>query len=262
MSLGPPDELRTLRRRQLDLAPALDGRRDDPRAGAPSFACQVYDAGHMPTALPGYFAVRPIPALGGTEAEGRGTSAGATADASAIVLVVGNQVPAAGDILFADLISGRWVAERRGTGGSTLVTTTGCPCAAGPGTIFMTTQGFDPGYYNPPLHPDTLDWSTTYPNFGIGSSYWLGRALWNDGDLPPFQYQYVISCVVNTTFYVLRRRYTDMTTDPSSYKWAIGLTGNQCVGQRLPGGGISAVWQMLNGSGNVAYPGFNVTLTG
>jgi hypothetical protein len=58
--------------------------------------------------------------------------------------------------------------------------------------------------------------------------------------------------VVNTSFYVLRRVYSDLFSDPPAYKWAIGLTNNTCA----------PVWQMMNGLGNANWPNFSLTLHG
>jgi hypothetical protein len=100
-------EFRRLRRREAALRDDLDRAPDPPRGGATVLA-QVFNAGLMPSSVPGYFAFHPVTASG-AEAEG-GTGTLSPASGQGVVLVIGPKVPAVGDVLVARLVGGRWVA--------------------------------------------------------------------------------------------------------------------------------------------------------
>lgn len=69
----------------------------------------VVDNGSKPTTMPGIFAVSPTK-IGGDEVEG-GTPSFPVCPGVAYFTVIGSRLPQVGDVLDADLIEGRWVAE-------------------------------------------------------------------------------------------------------------------------------------------------------
>lgn len=82
------------------------------RGGTPTFAGQVYSGGSMPTTTPAWFLTHPVE-FDCEEAEGGPCEQDADEDSSIPVLVLG-KAPSSGDVLIAEMIGGRWVAERSG----------------------------------------------------------------------------------------------------------------------------------------------------
>lgn len=113
-------EYRQIRRRQDDLRNSLDRVPSPDLFGTPRMRGQVFNAGSMPTTVPGQFAVHPVNVTG---AETEGIIPTFTADTSrkAIFTVLGPGVPVVSDILTAAGINGRWVAEKGGTSGGGIV---------------------------------------------------------------------------------------------------------------------------------------------
>lgn len=112
------DDLAALRRRMDGIEAAAYARADDALdAGARTLVGRVVDGGSMPTSVPGNFLVT-VGTLDGVEAVGQPVGFDASSWDTAVVLVLGPEVPAAGDLLVADLIQGRWVAQRGGASGT------------------------------------------------------------------------------------------------------------------------------------------------
>jgi hypothetical protein len=118
-------EVMNLRDRIRRLKETLS-RLNRPVPAPPALLCQVKDLGHMPTTLPGEFAVTPVTVGGGTT-EG-GAYAVTPRSGTGFVTVIGNRVPAAGDVLLARLCGRRWAAESRGGSRCTLVVTAAGLC--------------------------------------------------------------------------------------------------------------------------------------
>lgn len=86
---------------------------------------KVYNGGSMPGSLPGVFLLHPA-RPSGNEAEGATPGYDVDTSSSFAATVVGNLVPAAGDLLVARLCSGRWVAQKVGSSCSTKIYIQGC----------------------------------------------------------------------------------------------------------------------------------------
>lgn len=102
--------------RIAELRDAIDRRMSRRGIATHRQLVQVYDGGSIPTAVPAMFLARPV---GIDVAEAEGATSTITPDTSQTipVLVLGPEVPAAGDNLLATVISGRWLAEKQGAGG-------------------------------------------------------------------------------------------------------------------------------------------------
>jgi hypothetical protein len=103
------DELRTLRRRVTALESRAAVTGPDPTPGTFSRRGQVYNAGSMPTSVPGAFAVHPVKVTG-AESEGAAVAFSANTTQTFYMTAIGPGVPVAGDVLTGHLIGGRWVA--------------------------------------------------------------------------------------------------------------------------------------------------------
>jgi hypothetical protein len=218
----------------------------DPGAAAMG---RVYNAGHMPSAAGNFFAVhRVIPSFN----EAEGAVAGTTdLGFNAVFGVVGTQAPSVGDVLIADRIGGRWIAERFGAGSSGIVTTPGCPCGSSPATIFQTSTGNSSAWFNPPLYDDTYDWTANI--MGSALTGYMARTLRTDGGRgTAVPYRFIVTCPANTGVYALRRLYADGVVDPVNYLWQPGRPGNTCT----------PTWGMNNAVTNVGYPSYQVFLNG
>lgn len=113
------------RDRMADLRDLLD--RQSTRRGIATHrqAVQVYDGGSIPTTVPAMYLTRPM-GIGVAETEGATSSLSVDTTRSIPVLVLGPEVPVAGDRLIASTISGRWVA---GMQGGAADTPTCSPCS-------------------------------------------------------------------------------------------------------------------------------------
>ena len=106
-------ELRLLRERldalgrDVDVGTSLPGTFKSARQ-----LVQIYDGGSMPGTANAFYLANPLD-ITGTEAEGDAGVQNADTDTTIAVLVLGRP-PAAGDILTAYSVGGRWVAERPG----------------------------------------------------------------------------------------------------------------------------------------------------
>jgi hypothetical protein len=106
------------RLRHQDLADLVDRAIAQIGAGTPRQLVQVYNGGSMPSESDHFYLTNPV-YLNGAETEG-GTATYVADTTQTIVVDVLHQAPAAGDILTAYAVGGRWVAEltssQQGTG--------------------------------------------------------------------------------------------------------------------------------------------------
>jgi hypothetical protein len=115
MSLDPTRLLRLRRDDDLDLGDiALVPRAADPPSpaprGTPRFLGSVFDGGAMPSQAGRVFLVNPV-RLDGAEAEGSTATFTIDGTRAIPVVFVGGSPPAAGDLVVALAVGGRWVAE-------------------------------------------------------------------------------------------------------------------------------------------------------
>jgi hypothetical protein len=89
-------------------------RAGDAARGNPRFIGQVVDGGSMPRATGRVFLVNPV-TLSGLENEAAPTVLSVDGTRKIPVVVIGARPPAAGDLLLALALGGRWVAEVGGT---------------------------------------------------------------------------------------------------------------------------------------------------
>jgi hypothetical protein len=118
------NEARTLRERHTALVRATDRSTASPIEPTARRLVQIFDGGSMPTSPDHFYLSYPVE-LGGAEVEG-GTGSPVVDTSQTIPVVVLGHAPAAGDILTAYAVGGRWVAER-GTSQSGNLTCS--PCA-------------------------------------------------------------------------------------------------------------------------------------
>jgi hypothetical protein len=105
------DELRTLRDRLLDLERRA-GRLPRAPYGTPAVLGRVVGGDSTPTSLPGRFLVRRQ--TGSYVPAERETPSYAAAGAGFfVVTVIGDRLPAVGDVLLCYGVRGRWAAESR-----------------------------------------------------------------------------------------------------------------------------------------------------
>jgi hypothetical protein len=107
-------ETRILRARHANLAGQVDRAIEFGSPGTPRRLVQIYNGGSMSSSPDHFFLGYPIE-LDGAEAEG-GTGTPVIDASQTIVVDVLGHAPAAGDILTAYAVGGRWVAERAGSG--------------------------------------------------------------------------------------------------------------------------------------------------
>lgn len=108
------DDERTLRNRAADQAAELTRVHSREPTASPTLLVRVFDGGAIPTALDRVFLTHPV-TVAADESEGA-TIAYDTDTTSVIpVVVVGTITPVDGDLLFAESISGRWLADNTGT---------------------------------------------------------------------------------------------------------------------------------------------------
>jgi hypothetical protein len=207
----------------------------DPGAAAMG---RVYNAGHMPSAAGNFFAVhRVIPSFN----EAEGAVAGTTdLGFNAVFGVVGTQAPSVGDVLIADRIGGRWIAERFGAGSSGIVTTPGCPCGSSPATIFQTSTGNSSAWFNPPLYDDTYDWTANI--MGSALTGYMARTLRTDGGRgTAVPYRFIVTCPVSRHGDPPRRDPGRVAVHPGLPRSRARLTRLSPGGLRLPGQGVDAM---------------------
>jgi len=116
---------RQLRARHDDLAELADRALRRSAGGAARRLIQIYDGGAIPTAPDHYFLSYPVE-LDGSEIEGGGGTPVVDTTQTIVVDVIGHK-PAAGDLLVAYAVGGRWVAQGGGASGS--ITVPCSPCA-------------------------------------------------------------------------------------------------------------------------------------
>jgi len=105
------NDRRVLADRSADASDQLD--RIPLRTGSPrAFAAQVYDGGQMPTTTPAWFLTHPVD-YDCPESEGGPCEPTADTSLSIPVIVLG-KVPSAGDVLVAEMVGSKWVAELGG----------------------------------------------------------------------------------------------------------------------------------------------------
>jgi hypothetical protein len=120
------NDRRILTDRQQEAMDQLD--RPRPRkGGTPTFAGQVYDGGSMGSTAPLWYLTHPVE-FSGAECEACPYTPDADA-ARSIPVIVLDGAPAVGDILIAEMIGGKWVAEKGGGGHGCgpAICVTGCP---------------------------------------------------------------------------------------------------------------------------------------
>jgi hypothetical protein len=200
-------------------------------ATQPAFVGRVFAQLAVPTS-PGRFAsVHPVAVLG---AEGEANPGTLLVDTSTMVLVylLGPGVPAAGDDLVCRFVGHRWVAERMDDGGGTMISLPGCPCAAIPSVLHMTSGDTtcDGGMFQNCV----LAYGPTpsvYTPLGLGASCFLSTGSFTDGNTGD-SFQYTFSC--GPSGYTLSRVYAvsifgSPYKDVVRYTWVIGEFGNTCT---------------------------------
>src|SRR5262249_22538336 len=108
------EEYRRIERRLRETRRMIAQRMPPQRGGRPSLRGKVIDNGSIPTTPMKYFLVNPARILGPVE---EGTDPGSTFNAAQKipVLVMGPQVPRAGDLISAwNVVGGRWVSQGDG----------------------------------------------------------------------------------------------------------------------------------------------------
>ena len=253
------DEFREERRRNSDLGTRLirGGSAFDP--GSRAVLGQVYNAGSMPTSLPGQFAVHPV-RTSGPESEGGTYSATVDTSHTMIFTVVGNIVPGVGDILIGRLIEGRWVAERY-TGDTTdTVVIAGCPCngvIAGtvPVTLNVVATYGDGTYllfYSSDLVYRTAPtWATPFGADASGNVHWSSAPYATDAHGPHY---YALSCLLGA--YILWETGPDIVMPGIGggvglRAFTIGIGGNRC---HKPGQTFRLQYGGAPGGGTGGYP--------
>jgi hypothetical protein len=245
------DELRMLRRRREDDALARRLPRDQ-APGTPAALGTVYNAGNMPSTVPGQFAVHPT-SVSFTETEGA-TPAVPAVPAAAVFTVLGPHVPGVGDVLTGFLVGSRWVAQR-GYGSSP---TGPPPCCDGngyfvPQSLNLNVSGVVDAWLNNatldfgpnpliPIPPNTTGyqgapatvWATTetFPlqnpsyTYGTTFSYILYCSPSLQTGFMAFQLY-----VYYTSVYIFGqpKRYP-LLNKQAFYEWTIGAPGNTCSG--------------------------------
>jgi len=242
-----------LRRRQADAATALDqvpGRPpDDPGRMLAQTLAPVAPAVY-PTGVPAYFLCAPL-TLGGVTSEGGAATQSASGSASVCVYVLGPAVPAAGALVVARAVGGRWAAQYGTPGGAgPPVVVPGCPCPSSPATLHMTSSS--PTSNNQIFQSATLVYGATpsaLAALGLGPSSYLSTASFTDLSTSD-QFWYYLSCYLS--YYILTRVYvTSLYGSPyldiTRYRWPISYPTNTCApfslqyGQIFSGGDPTCV---------------------
>jgi len=110
-----------------------------------TYVGKVYNGGSLPSSADRYVLTNPV-SISGNETEGTASTLIVDTGRSVPVLVIGS-TPVVGDILPADLIDGRWIAEKRpgGTGGGIVIGIPGCFCQGTPFELNLTVS-YSPGF--------------------------------------------------------------------------------------------------------------------
>lgn len=116
---------RTLRDRHAALVRSADRAIASPGSVTTRRLVQVFDGGSMPTSSDHFFLAYPVE-LDGALVEGGSGSPVVDSSQTIVVDVLGSS-PAAGDMLSAYMIGGRWVAERGGASSTGALTCSPCP---------------------------------------------------------------------------------------------------------------------------------------
>jgi hypothetical protein len=235
----------------LELARILRAARDRSAPPPASTGSRAF-MGRVTTTTPavGKF-MNVIPqAVIGTETEGGSATITDLGSTPTPVYLVGPGVPATGDQVIARWSDWRWVARKRGTGGSgpPTITIPGCSCTAIPATLSMTSTGPCDGVFN----DCTIIWGTNPTGYtgctGVTSPSFLSTTEFTDA-LSGLVYRYRVTC--DTIFIRINRVYKDTGSgcfnDSSIYTWSLATTGNTCSpfamtsGFIYPGGYTSCV---------------------
>jgi hypothetical protein len=161
----PSDQqVRILRVRHAALASQVGRAIPFAASSTPRRLVQIYNGGSMPSSPDHFFLAFPIE-LDGAETEG-GTAA-STDDASApIVVDVLGHAPAAGDILTAYAVGGRWVAERGQSSSSGILTCS--PCSIPEQNLTLSWVNLISGNGSTPLNysnsPTPISWTSGCSN--------------------------------------------------------------------------------------------------
>ena len=233
------DDFRQLRHRQ-------DGFRDDldrlERGNSPGTATMigtVYNAGAMPTALPGRFAVH-VASASGAESEGAAVAVAATGK-NAVMTVIGTKVPVVGDVLIAKLIGGHWVARRGSSGGGTHgFIIPGCPCTNIPGVLNFKVKKLAPPWLSG-VYPDTLTrraQPVDLARYATDPVGYYGDHTFTSLD-GFYKYRYWFSCQ-DGVYYLSGYLTADSVAGfPNRFiimSWLVGLPGNICTPFTLTNG--------------------------
>jgi hypothetical protein len=240
----------------LELARILRAARDRSAPPPTSTGSRAF-MGRVTTTTPavGKF-MNVIPqAVLGTEVEGGSATITDLGSTPSPVYLVGPGVPATGDQVIARWSDWRWVARKRGTGGSgpPTVTMSNCACPSVPGTLALSSTGPCDGVFN----ACNLIYGPTPSSFSglnLGANCFLSDQTFTDS-LSGLQYRYNFSC--DTIFFRLSRVYLATSSsgafhDSSIYSWSIGQPGNTCAGTPTPTSPFLL-------SGGYIYPGGNTS---
>ena len=225
------DDLAVLRKRIDGLARRIDAGPNGGRPGAAVRAGKVIDGGSKPSATPGFFLLKPQ-RIGGAESEG---SSPTTADDGPpfVSLVVGDRVPAVGDVLVSRLIGGRWVAQTRQAAGGGTIAIPGCTCPSVPATLALMVNSAAYSAYK--IQPATLSYMAS-PAWATAARGFQANEFWSTSSLPEllptattpiatgFVYYHMLRCL-GGNFVLYRAWQTSMfASQPwfeSVYAWPI-----------------------------------------
>lgn len=210
-----PRELRT-RQRGADMSARILNR--PAVTGTSKMVGTVFNGGSIPTTADHYVLFRPT-TLGAPEAEGGAGTFTVDISKKKEGLVIG-QPPVVGDVLTFAVVNGRWVAYKRGTGGSGggRVPLSGCSCTTVPTTLTMTPCVPADSFLF--LQPCTLTFttnlSTTLPGTTLSGPGFACTTEFFDGHGLGFFYAFECS----STQWILSQFYPGIATTPL-YTWNI-----------------------------------------
>lgn len=228
-------DTRLLRDRREETAAQLDRARLHQPDRPPALAGTIANAGSMPTHVPAFFAVRPS-AISSVEGEALPGSVRDSVTALELVLVLGPQVPQAGDRLVAFEVGDRWVAQFDGPASRDTIALPGCFCTQTPRTLALVSNNHEFG--GGMFQDATLAYTTTPAwavPLGLGDSCFLSTASFVDQDTGDSFYYY-FAC--GGAVYTLSRAYPTSSfgspyLDSARYLWLVGSPGNSCIPFRL-----------------------------
>lgn len=229
------DEFRVLRDRLRQRAHQLDRAHLHQPDRTAALVGSIYNAGSIPSQVPAFFAVRPS-SVTGVEGEGQSASVQDSSSAQEIVLVLGPQVPRAGDRLVAFQVGDRWVAQFNRPTGPDTVALPGCFCDKTPRTVTMVSNNHEFG--GGMFQDATLAYTTTpawAAPLGFGDSCFLSTASFVDQDTGDSFYYY-FAC--GGAAYTISRAYPRSSfgspyLDSARYLWLVESPGNSCTPFRL-----------------------------